>query len=564
WQDSDRRTVVRDHVAPPPDLRDYPSPLAGYRSYLKDHLTDTVLTVDGLESGELVRLAAMDSYDGTAFTVAPGAEAGTGEFQRIGAAVDSDVPGAQEIDVTVGDYRDVWVPVAGEISDITFTSERSTALQRSLYVNPAAGVGLTEAGLQPGDTYTLSAAPVERPDIGSLEAAPVRDDALPEVAVPDSVATEASVLAADATTTLARIQAVESGLRQGYFSHGLEGDTPSLAGHGAARLDAMLTGPAMVGDEEQYAALMALMLRSMQIPARVVIGFEVPNGSGAIQMTGEDVTAWVEVPFEQYGWVPFFPTPDEDRIWQEQNLEPQEQPQPQVLQPPPPVLEPPDAPPAARQDVDVREEPEERETQLSIVWIIVAAAGGGLLLLLLLPVVVILATKAARRRRRRTRGTTTHRVAGGWSELVDTTRDLGALVPVGATRSVTARAVTTSLGGGAVGGTAGGAPGARGEAGAADDGEDGATGRSAAAYADVPDVDPVDLSGVDLHALARRTDEQAFGYQVPGDRDVEELWGEVDGAVAELRRAAGRRRWWRSRLSVRSLRRRRTPRRKPR
>ncbi|MGC5616479.1 transglutaminase-like domain-containing protein [Georgenia sp. Z1491] len=617
WQDEDRRTVVRDHVAPPPDLRDYPSPLAGFRAYLKDHLTDTVLTVDGLEPGELVRLAAMDSYDGTAFTVAPGGEAGTGEFQRIGAAVEEGLPGAEEIDVTIGEYRDVWVPVAGRISDITFTSERSTDLARSLYVNPVAGVGLVEAGLRPGDRYTLLAAPVERPDLGALSAAPVDDRALPPVTVPDSIATEASILAADATTTLARIQAVESGLRQGYFSHGLEGDTPSLAGHGAARLDAMLTGPAMVGDQEQYAALMALMLRSMQIPARVVIGFEVPNGTGAIQVAGEDVTAWVEVPFEQYGWVPFFPTPDEDRIWQEQNLEPQEQPQPQVLQPPPPVLEPPDAPPAARQDVDVREEPDERESRLSIVWVIVAAAGGGLLLLLLAPVVVILAWKATRRRRRRTRGTTTHRAVGGWSEIVDVTRDLGALVPGGATRSVAAGAVERSLGGSGGAGPAGSTgPGAAaagaggvgaGSAGAASSVGRTATGPGGAAWGTgrpvsdpgrsarrrggedpdrvrppgstapgggetAPDGDaepgsaagdgsavanPIDLSAVDLRGLARRTDAQAFGYREPDDRDVEKLWAEVDETLERMRAAAGRRRWWRSRLSTRSLRRRR-------
>ncbi|MGC5629127.1 transglutaminase-like domain-containing protein [Georgenia sp. Z1344] len=577
WQDEDRRTVVRDHVAPPPDLRDYPSPLAGFRAYLKDHLTDTVLTVDGLGAGELVRLAAMDSYDGTAFTVAPGGEAGTGEFQRIGAAVDEDLPGAEEIDVTIGEYRDVWVPVAGQLADVEFTSGRATDLARSLYVNPVAGVGLVEAGLRPGDTYTLLAAPVERPDLGALEAAPVADDALPPVTIPDSIATEASVLAADATTTLARIQAVESGLRQGYFSHGLEGDTPSLAGHGAARLDAMLTGPAMVGDQEQYAALMALMLRSMQIPARVVIGFEVPNGSGAIQLAGEDVTAWVEVPFEQHGWVPFFPTPDEDRIWQEQNLEPQEQPQPQVLQPPPPVLEPPDAPPAARQDVDVREEPEERESQLSIVWIIVAAAGGGLLLLLLAPIAIILAVKAARRRRRRTRGTTTHRAAGGWSEVVDVTRDLGARVPVGATRSVAAGAVARSLGGqrgvtGAGASAVGPAKGRKGTKSRDDDAPRpvGATAPGGGAPeqpdaevgADVPEVDPIDLGGVDLRGLARRTDEQAFGYREPDDRDVEKLWAEVDETLLAVRKAAGRRRWWRSRLSTRSLKHRRDERRR--
>ena len=38
----------------------------------------------------------------------------------------------------------------------------------------------------------------------------------------------------------------------------------------------MLTDTAMVGDQEQYAALMALMVRSIGLPARVVVGFVPP------------------------------------------------------------------------------------------------------------------------------------------------------------------------------------------------------------------------------------------------------------------------------------------------
>src|SRR5699024_6996051 len=50
-----------------------------------------------------------------------------------------------------------------------------------------------------------------------------------------------------------------------------------------------------IGDQEQYAALTAVLARSIGIPARVGMGFEVPEGQeGNVSITGEDVTAWVE------------------------------------------------------------------------------------------------------------------------------------------------------------------------------------------------------------------------------------------------------------------------------
>ena len=49
---------------------------------------------------------------------------------------------------------------------------------------------------------------------------------------------------------------------------------------------------------------------------RLMSGFaagEVPEGQeGTVSITGDDVTAWVEVAFEDIGWVRFDPAPDED------------------------------------------------------------------------------------------------------------------------------------------------------------------------------------------------------------------------------------------------------------
>ena len=61
---------------------------------------------------------------------------------------------------------------------------------------------------------------------------------------------------------------------------------------------------------QQFASLMAVMLREMGIPARVALGFTqgTKEGSTWTAMAG-DLHTWVEVPFAGYGWLSFDPTP---------------------------------------------------------------------------------------------------------------------------------------------------------------------------------------------------------------------------------------------------------------
>ncbi|HUL84146.1 MAG TPA: DUF3488 and transglutaminase-like domain-containing protein [Actinomycetota bacterium] len=64
---------------------------------------------------------------------------------------------------------------------------------------------------------------------------------------------------------------------------------------------------------QQYATAMALLLRSINIPARVVIGFTAgspdPNDPTLFHVSTSDIHSWVEVPFGKYGWLTFEPTP---------------------------------------------------------------------------------------------------------------------------------------------------------------------------------------------------------------------------------------------------------------
>ncbi len=64
---------------------------------------------------------------------------------------------------------------------------------------------------------------------------------------------------------------------------------------------------------EQYASAMAIMARSVGIPARVALGFTAGYATGDVQtITSQDAHAWVEIYFPGYGWMTFDPTPLSD------------------------------------------------------------------------------------------------------------------------------------------------------------------------------------------------------------------------------------------------------------
>jgi hypothetical protein len=190
----------------------------------------------------------------------------------------------------------------------------------------------------------------------------------------------------------------------------------------------------MGGDDEQYAALLALEANHLGVPARVVFG-AVPEASGTVK--GSDIQAWVEVETTD-GWQAitqkdFLPT---------HTKQPKQKVSPQKLQTGsevPPV--PPVAPPATTGDPlddSVNQHAQVHHTSPLInvpgwVWALVKVVGTPVLVLLLI-CSSIMGFKAWRRRHRRTGGTPARRLLGAWRELVDHARDFGRTVPKHATR----------------------------------------------------------------------------------------------------------------------------------
>lgn len=530
----EERYVLRDEIVPPFDPRDYASPLSGFREYLKDLDESTLLTVEGLGAGDRVRLATMDRYDGVVWNVAgDGSAQSSGEFRRVGDELPTSVRGERRtVRITVGELDGVWLPTVGHATSFHLGRDQASQLR----YNDATGAAVLTGGLRKGATYEIDVVVPAVPGEDDLASAAAADVAQPALqGVPEIVGVTAADVAREAGRSVEIASALADWLvDEGYYSDGLEGQVASLSGHGADRIGTLLGADQMIGDGEQYAAAMALMARSMGLPARVVLGFvptteDVAEGEPVV-VTGSDVQAWVEIAFAGHGWVPFDATPPKEKTPETDPTETNEDPNPQVVQPPPP---PPGAvtPPDDDTEQPAPEQPEDEDDD-SALWrtvAVVAIAVGIPLLVLASPFVVVGAIKASRRRRRRRRGDTVTRVAGGWDEVLDQAVDLRRDPPPSATRLEAARAVVAAF-----------AP-------PADAGQR----RHAVAG---------ELSGR-VTTLARGADRAVFGPGEPDDALVGRYWSQVEEALATMRASVGWRGRVRARLSLRSVRARRRARR---
>jgi hypothetical protein len=504
------RYVLRDVVIPPFDVRAYPSPLQSFRGYVRDFADEPLFTVSGLPAGARVRLATMDAYSGTVYNVSEGGAGSSSAFVPVRPAMSPDAEGtAATVHVEIGELKDVWMPEVGAVTAVDFSGDRAEVLRRAANYNAATQTAVVTSQLRKGDAYDLQVVvPDEHSDeaLADVPFAPVRMPA--QDGVPQDFVEIAAKAVADAATPIEQVRTLQTWLSEnGFFSHGLEGEPLSRAGHGAERISTMLGAEQMVGDDEQYAVAMSLLGNELGIPTRVVMGFhpdEDAADSPVFTATGDTMHAWVEVAFEGVGWVPFDPTPPEDQVPSDQTTKPRADPKPQVLQPPPPQQEPVDLPPTVPDD---READDDENAAAGILGLILAVAGAitGALLLLAAPFFVIGGLKASRRRRRLQAERTADRISGGWNEIVDNAADYGTPVRAGATRLEDADVVTAAF------------------------------------------------SHPQVLTLAHRADAEVFGPAAPDDEDVAEFWRQVDEIVDEMGRRTSF--WGRllARLNLRSL-----------
>ena len=499
------RTVLRDLFEPPLDLTEYATPLSLVRTLETDMASTPLMTASGADESTRIRLAALDSYDGLSARISASAS-GAARFQRVGhetpltAGGATRSEGSREVTVSIADYSFPWVPTVADTLSLEVSGSRADQVSQSLYYDAFSTTGITTASMSSSDVLTeqvqdpptATDAQLTEAGIDTVTLGPVED-------VPPSVQTLATTLVGTTSEPLAQIRMLQQALRAGYYSDGTK--SPSPPGHGAARIASMVDAGSLVGDDEQYSVLMMLMCRSLGIPARVVMGFRPTMDGNAANVTGQDISAWVEVPFRSVGWVTIDVVPDRDQVPQQQTTEKVSNPEPQVLQPPLPLQDPAHLPPSY--------EDEERDSSNDDdgrgLGLIAAVVAGGLGVVLL-PIATILAAKALRRRRRRRRGGI-EGVLGAWDEVVDRARDFGRRTPPRATRREAALSLAPAF------------------------------------------------PTAELTRFAAAVDGQVFGKGAPTSYAVSTIWASADAMVPAMGSDRSRTRRLAARLSPRSLRR---------
>jgi hypothetical protein len=505
------RTVLRETVVPPLDVHQFTSPLVAFRHYAKDAREDELFTVSDMPEDGRVRLATLDRYDGVVYD-ASGDGGDTGVYTRVGEQIATSQEGTPTpIDVTVTGYSGVWVPEIGSLTGVEWTGTNAEAQTDGTYYNSTTSTAITTAGINSGDTYRLNTLVTEAPDEDTLKKGTILEADLPETdasAMPPGLPAKSTQFTGEETDAATKLFLIRDALQaSGVLSSGLDGEVPSRPGHSAERIDTLVEEEKMVGDDEQFAVALALMARQTGIPARVVMGFY-PDKDSEYEVgepwtvLGSDVHAWIEVPFEGYGWVPVDAVPEEKPQIQPEPKS-QEVPKPPVLQDPEPPEEPDKAKAGSVED-DEKDEAENDGFDWGLLGVILLAVGIPLLLIAG-PIVAILAYKARRRALRRSAEQLADRVSGGWHEVVDVVTDLGTSVPRGATRRESAGVI--------------------------------------AGAHQVPST----------LVLAHRADATVFGREQPTSTDVEAFWAEVDELVGGLRSTVSTRRRVRAALSLRSV-----------
>lgn len=506
------RTTVRQAVQPPIALQEFASPLQAFRGNITKFEESTLFEVSGLQQGDILRIATMDSYDGLSFRVATtddqAVEATT--FTRVGQWIADDTPGVpSHAGVRVRAYDGVWVPTIGRTTQIDFNGERAVSLAENFFYNRSSGTGVAPVGVSEGDSYSLAFIRPERPSDEEIAVAAAGSVRLPAVeGVPDELRNLAHEWGDGLSSAGEQALTLETNLGLGYFSHGQEDEVLSLSGHSASRLLTLIASPEeMVGDDEQYATAMALMARELGIPARVIYGFRAGNSP---VVTGADVGAWTEVHLDEYGWVVFDPTPSRDRVLEEDDAPQPPKPRPHIENPPPPPEDPEPPLPDEELPVGQGEPPEQEETidwgQIGI-WV---ALTGIPLVTVVVPIALVLGLKLRRRSRRRNAPEMANRVAGAWSEIVDRARDLGRSPSTSATRSEQAQQLVSDF--------------------------------------------PKATRKVDPIGVSTEADWLVFAPGEPSDQTVKEFWESTRQVDRGMRRSVAWPRWFASKFSTKSFR----------
>jgi hypothetical protein len=428
--DHEQRLVLREETAAY-GVDAVGTPLDSFRRFRKQSgdLPDNawrrqLLRATGAPDGTVLRFTVLDRYDGQRWVAANDVEPGSHEdrFQLFGAdyLTTPDEAGTTPIRIDLtGSWNSQWLPLAGRLIGLNTDFPGGVPLDQ-LRFNPVTSTAIGIRTLGGHDEYEFFAT--------------VPDTTLPDDARPSRFVDPSTYVAAAFLDDWARAARAGGGSRldavlraartmreRGRYSDGAFGWEVQFArGQDQARLDDFMNGPHMVGNDEQYAAAMALVATRLRVPARVVVGARVP-ADGIVK--GNDVVAWVELRIDDGSWREL-PRSAYMSFRPPKRNDPSNEP---VVVPPdttPPSSSPTPTPtPSPDPDTDTTPDEDRAAASTSswhwLLWLLVPAAVGAL------P-----GCKLLRRVRRRRAPRVSVRYVGAWQELVDRARDLGLPVPL--------------------------------------------------------------------------------------------------------------------------------------
>ncbi len=377
-----------------------------------------------------LRLTTLDQFDGNTWQSSPREQLYNvdGTFPTPPGLSSTDSIPQRKHHVNVTDWlRSAWVPVPYPTRELSIKGKWR-------YAFPTLEVASTNNRTVTGMKYTVTSYDVN-PTEGVLRSAietgpPDKYTSSVPQNTPDRVRTLAQTVAQSAKgNRYLQAAALQNWLRDTTrFTYSLDNND----GSGMRALEDFLF-ESRTGYCEQFATAMALMARTLGIPARVAIGFlpgTLDNGKWTVTM--HDMHAWPELYFEGAGWVRFEPTPAVQSgaapVWSiPTNPNPDDDPSvtPTAI-PTSGDTEAPDKRNLGDPDRDRRADTGAGTTDTGGWWGGHAAvrwgtAGVGVLALALLPWLV----RVLVRRRRFSRLPGRSAVEGLWAELRDTARDLG-------------------------------------------------------------------------------------------------------------------------------------------
>jgi transglutaminase-like putative cysteine protease len=277
------------------------SPFTSLRGQLQRSVPAELLRVTGLPRPTYLRALTLSTYvpDTGWQPSRPGAGTPlTGELPG------SDVPGDRAaVEVENVGFRDYWLPLYGTPLRVDGVADDRWAYDpvsgTAYNSRPRQEEGWTQTALLPAPTAaTLRAAD----GVGGVDSAFLSTDG-----VDSRVAGIAAQVTAGAPSGFDRAVALEQWFTgpDSPFTY----DLSTAPGNGDDALVEFLTRGRR-GYCEQFASAMAVMLRTVGVPARVAVGFTSGQEAGDERSVGtSDAHAWVEAWFAGAGWTTFDPTP---------------------------------------------------------------------------------------------------------------------------------------------------------------------------------------------------------------------------------------------------------------